>query len=79
MAMVVSAQAGTTVLQAMGGSARARAKHELHHVIVARARKLADFLWGRFPHTKCSICEIYGDFMGIFSIVYKVQYVTMNM
>ena len=35
--MMVCARGGTTGSQAMGGSARARAKHELHHVIVARA------------------------------------------
>jgi hypothetical protein len=35
--MMVCARGGTTGLQAMGGCARARAKHELHHVIVARA------------------------------------------
>ena len=37
MMILVGARSGTTGLQAMGGSARARAKHELHHVIVARA------------------------------------------
>ena len=35
--MMVGARGCITWLQAMGGSARARAKHELHHVIVARA------------------------------------------
>ena len=35
--MMVGARGGVTGLQAMGGSARARATHELHHVIAARA------------------------------------------
>ena len=39
MMILVGARSGATGLQAMGGSARARATHELRHVIDAGSKK----------------------------------------